>query len=50
MVSGLYFPKLSEEMTPPGMAILGDSAFMKNNRATNGKIMRDDSQMKQGYF
>jgi len=29
-VSGLYFPKLSNERTPPGMAILGDSAFVNN--------------------
>ena len=27
-------------MTPPGMAILGDSAFVKNSRVTNGKIVR----------
>ena len=39
-VSGLYFPKLSDEMTPPGMAILGDSAFVNNTRITNGKIVR----------
>ena len=40
MVSGLYFPKLSDEMTPPGMAILGDSAFVNNTSVTNGKIVR----------
>lgn len=39
-VSGLYFPKLSDERTPPGMAILGDSAFVNNVRITNGKIVR----------
>jgi len=39
-VSGLYYPKLSDEFTPPGMAILGDSAFVTNTKATNGKIVR----------
>ena len=39
-MSGLYFPKLSDEMTPPGMAILGDSAFFNTTKATNGKLLR----------
>ena len=39
-VSGLYYPKLSDDMTPPGMAILGDSAIVNNSRITNGKIIR----------
>ena len=39
-MSGLYFPKLSDEMTPPGMAILEDSAFVNTIKATNGKGLR----------
>ena len=39
-MSGLYFPKLSDEMPPPGMAILGDSAFVNTTKATNGKVLR----------
>lgn len=38
--SGLYFPKLSDEMTPAGFAILGDSAFVNNTTTTNGKVIR----------
>ena len=38
--SGLYFTKLSDEMTPPGYAVLGDSAFVSDTRRTNGKIVR----------
>ncbi|CDF33017.1 unnamed protein product [Chondrus crispus] len=38
--SGLYFPKLSDEYTPPGYAVLGDSAFVNNLKATNGKVVR----------
>ena len=38
-MSGLYFPKLSDEMTPPDMAILGDSAFVNITKATNGKVL-----------
>jgi len=38
--SGLYFPKLSDSVTPPGMAILGDSVFVNRTRAANGKIIR----------
>ena len=37
--SGLYYPKLSDEMTPPGYAILGDSAFVNNTNVTNGKVL-----------
>ena len=35
--SGLFYPKLSDEMTPPGFAILGDSAFVNNTSDTNCK-------------
>ena len=38
--SGLYWPMLFDEMTPPGYAILGDSAFVNDTRITNGKIIR----------
>lgn len=37
-VSGLYHELLADEKTPPGMAILADSAFV--TRTTNGKIVR----------
>ena len=37
---GLYYPKLSDGMTPPGYAILGDSAFVNNTSVTNGKVLR----------
>ena len=40
MVSVFFFPKSSDEMTPPGMAILDDSAFVKGTRETNGKVVR----------
>ena len=39
-VSGLYYPKLLDEFTKPGMALLGDSAFVNNVRVTHGKILR----------
>ena len=39
-VSGLYDPKLSDEITPPGFAILGDSAFVNNTNTTHGKVLR----------
>ena len=38
--SGLYYPKLSDEMTPPGYAILVDSAFVDNTSVTNGKVLQ----------
>ena len=38
--SGLYDPKLLDENTPPGFAILGDSAFVNNTSTTNGKVLR----------
>lgn len=38
MTSGLIFPNLGDEMTPPGFAILGDSAFV--TRTTGGKVVR----------
>ena len=28
-------------MTPPGVAILGDSAFVNTTKATNGKVLRN---------
>lgn len=40
-VSGLYHVKLADENTPPGMAILGDSAFVNNTRVTHGKVVRN---------
>ena len=38
--SGLYFLKLSDEMTPPGYAVLEDSAFVNDTRRTNGKTFQ----------
>ena len=38
--SGLYYPTLSDELTPPGYAILGDSAFVNHTSVTNGKVLR----------
>ena len=38
--SGLYYPKLSDVITSPGYAILGDSAFVNNTSTTNGKVLR----------
>lgn len=35
----LYSPKLSNEVTPPEMTILGDSAFNNNTAVWNGKIL-----------
>lgn len=37
---GLYWPLLSDQKTPSGYAILGDSAFVNNMTATNGKVVR----------
>lgn len=39
-MSGLYLPRLSDDMKLPGMALLGDSAFVNNARVTSGKIIR----------
>jgi len=39
-VSWLEYPKLSDEMTPPGFAILGDSAFVNNTSTTKGNVLR----------
>lgn len=39
-VSGLIFPKLGDDMTPPGFAILGDSAFVCDLRVAHGKVVR----------
>jgi len=38
--SGLYHPKLDDAMTPPGFAILADSAFPRSTAVLNGKIVR----------
>lgn len=37
---GLYNPKLGDEMTPRGFAILVDSAFPSSASVLNGKIIR----------
>lgn len=37
---GLIFSKLGDDMTPPGMVILGDSAFKVDNRVTGNKVVR----------
>lgn len=39
-VSGLMHPKLGNEMTPPGYAILGDSAFSSLMSVSGGKVVR----------
>lgn len=36
----LYHEKLSDRMTEPGMAILGDDVFVNDTGAANGKIVR----------
>jgi len=38
--SGFYFPKLHDDMTPPGFAVLADSAFPICTSVLNGKIVR----------
>jgi len=38
--SGLYYPKLADHLTPPGFAVLADSAFPKTTSVLNGKIVR----------
>lgn len=38
--SGFIYPKLSDSLTPPGYAILGDSAFLAYYRVVHGKIIR----------
>ena len=48
--SGLYYPKLSDEMTPPGYAILRGSAFVNNTSVTNGKVLRGRKNMRRGTF
>ena len=40
MASGLLLKKLSDEKTPVGYAILGDSAFVTRARVVHGKIVR----------
>lgn len=36
----MYQDVISDEKTPPGMAILADSAFVTSTKATNGKLMK----------
>lgn len=36
-VSGLWYPKLGDEMTPPGNALLGDSAFVASLNEGGGR-------------
>lgn len=38
--SGLLSPKLGDDMTPPGMAFLGDSAFVVDKCVSGGKVVR----------
>lgn len=38
--SGLYFPKLGDDMRPGGFCILGDSAFPRISGQLCGKIIR----------
>ncbi len=38
--SGLCLPKLSDQNTPPGFAVLGDSAFINTTSTTGGKVVR----------
>ena len=40
LASGLYYPRLSDSVTPPGLAILADSAFPRNADGLEGKIVR----------
>ena len=35
--SGLYFPKLTDSMTPPGYEIIGGRSFSWNARSIRGK-------------
>lgn len=38
--SGLLYPNLADEMTPFGMAILGNSVFVVGSRVTGVKVVR----------
>lgn len=40
VTTGLYFPKPSDSMIPPSIAILGYSAFVNRTDCTNGKVLR----------
>ena len=42
--SSLYYPKLSDIITPPGYALIGDSAFPKNAASISGKIVRSQQE------
>eukprot|EP00171_Calliarthron_tuberculosum_P005428 IDg5428t1 len=44
VLSGLIYPKLGDDFTPPGYAILGDSAFASSMRVGGGKIVRARKQ------
>lgn len=37
---GLIYPKLSDDVTPPGYAIFDEIAFVTDTRVTNGRIVR----------
>ena len=45
-ISGLIHDKLSDKMMPPGFAILCDSAFVKDTKRTNGKLLEVERIMK----
>lgn len=45
-LSGLVYPRLDDVMTPPGFALLGDSAFVTWN--INGKIVRSRKHTEKG--
>ena len=49
-VSGLYDPKLGDDMKPPEMAIPTNSAFGNNARVTNGKIIVPRKKNKSMIF
>lgn len=48
--SGLHFRKLSDEMTPPCFALLGDSAFVNNIQTTKGKVIRRRKSNETNYI
>lgn len=40
-ISGLMYPKLFEDMNPPGMAIMGQRAFVVNGSVIGENILTD---------
>lgn len=48
--SGLIYPKLSDRMTPPGFAILGDSAFAVERKVSDGKIVRSRKSNERAFI